>query len=79
MKKIFTLSDKARLEYSASICRVGDILPIEGSDFIGKTVVFGENMIVSKSEYKSGDIVIYCPIETVINKKFLSSNNLFNL
>lgn len=79
MKKIFTLSDKARLEYSASICRVGDILPIEGSDFIGKTVVFGENMIVRKSEYKSGDIVIYCPIETVINKKFLSSNNLFEL
>lgn len=64
MKKIFTLSKKASLEYSAAICRIGEVKPIKGSEFLGQTIVFGQSLVVRKDEMKEGDIVIYCPIET---------------
>lgn len=79
MKKIFTLSENASLEYSAAICKIGEVKPIEGSDFLGQTVVFGQNLVVRKDEMKEGDTVIYCPIETILNKGFLSTNNLYEL
>lgn len=79
MKKIFTLSENASLEYSAAICKIGEVKPIEGSDFLGQTVVFGQNLVVRKDEMKEGDVVVYCPIETILNKAFLSSNNLYEI
>lgn len=79
MKKLFTLSENASLEYSAAICRIGEVKPIEGSDFLGKTIVFGQSLVVRKNEMKEGDIVIYCPIETVLHKDFLSTNNLYEM
>lgn len=79
MKKIFTLSEKASLEYSAAICRIGEVKPIEGSEFLGQTIVFGQSLVVRKDEMKEGDIVIYCPIETILNKDFLSANNLYEM
>ena len=36
MKKVFTLSENASLEYSAAICRIGEVKPIEDSDFFRK-------------------------------------------
>lgn len=78
-KKLFTLSENASLEYCAAICRIGEVKPIEGSDFLGQTVVFGQNLVVRKDEMKEGDIVVYCPIETVLNKGFLSTNNLYEM
>lgn len=79
MKKIFTLSKKASLEYSAVICRIGEVKPIKGSEFLGQTIVFGQSLVVRKDEMKEGDIVIYCPIETILNKDFLSANNLYEM
>lgn len=79
MKKVFTLSENASLEYSAAICRIGEVKPIEDSDFLGKTIVFGQSLVVRKDEMKEGDIVIYCPIETVLHKDFLSANNLYEM
>lgn len=79
MKKIFTLSKKASLEYSAAICRIGEVKPIKGSEFLGQTIVFGQSLVVRKDEMKEGDIVIYCPIETILNKDFLSANNLYEM
>ena len=79
MKKIFTLSKKASLEYSAAICRIGEVKPIKGSEFLGQTIVFGQSLVVRKDEMKEGDIVIYCPIETILNKDFSSANNLYEM
>lgn len=58
MKKIFTLSEKASLEYSAAICRIGEVKPIKGSEFLGQTIVFGQSLVVRKDEMKEGDIVL---------------------
>lgn len=52
MKKIFTLSEKASLEYSAAICRIGEVKPIKGSEFLGQTIVFGQSLVVRKDEMK---------------------------
>lgn len=76
---VFTLSAKAQLEYCACIVKIGVIEPIENSDFLAKTYVNGFPIVVRKDEVKTGDILIYCPIETCINRKFLSVNNLFDL
>ena len=76
-KNVFTFSKEGNKEYSASIVRIGDLIPIEGSDYLVKTVVEGEDIVVRKDEVKTGDIMIYARIETVLDPDFLSSNNLY--
>lgn len=76
---LFKLSENAQLEYCACIVKIGQLEPIENSDFLSKTYVNGFPIVVRKEEVKEGDIMIYCPIETVLNRKFLSENNLFDL
>ena len=78
-KEIFTLSENAKLEYSCTVVQIGEVKPVEGSDFLGSTLVNGNPIVVRKDQIKEGDIMIYAPIETVLNKKFLSVNNLFEL
>ena len=73
----FTQSKNFLEEYSARIVVVDDIKPIEGKDKICLAVVAGMEVIVGKTEVNKGDILIYCPIETVINPDFLRLNNLY--
>ena len=78
-KEIFTLSKDAKLEYSCTVVQIGEVKPIEGSDFLGSTLVNGNPIVVRKDQIKEGDIMVYAPIETVLNKEFLSKNNLFEI
>lgn len=64
-------------EYCATVVKIGEIIPIEGSDFLGTTLVNGFSIIVRKDLIHEGDIMIYCPIETQLNETFLSSNDLY--
>ena len=73
-KEIFTLSENAKLEYSCTVVQIGEVKPVEGSDFLGSTLVNGNPIVVRKDQIKEGDIMIYAPIETVLNKQFLSVN-----
>lgn len=79
MKKIFTLSDNAKLEYSCTVIQIGEVKPIEGSDFLAQTLVNGNPVVIRKDMIKEGDVMVYAPIETVLNKQFLSINNLYEL
>lgn len=75
---LFTLSPEGiDGEYTATIVRVGKLRPIEGSDFLAATEVCGEDVVVRKDEVKEGDVMVYCRIETTLDKDFLSSNNLY--
>lgn len=76
MNKRFILSKEANPNYLATICRIGEIFPIEGADKLVKTVVNGYDIVIGK-DYKEGDIVVYFPVETAINELYLSKNNLF--
>ena len=65
-------------EYCCTIVRVGDIEPIQGSDFLGKTLVDGVQIVVRKDEVSKGDIMFYASNETELCEGFLSVNNLFS-
>ena len=74
---MLTKSSDFLQEYCATVVRIGAITPIEGSDFLGTTIVNGFSIIVRKDLIHEGDIMIYCPIETQLNETFLSSNDLY--
>ena len=81
MKKenLFTLSEKGKSgEYTASVVRVHNFRPIEGSDFLVLAEAAGEDVVIRKDEVNEGDIMVYCRIETVLDQSFLSANNLFD-
>ena len=76
MNKRFILTENANPNYLATICKIGELFPIEGADRLVRTVVNGYDITVSK-DYKEGDIVVYFPVESCINEMYLSANNLF--
>lgn len=45
-------------EYCCTIVKIGELFPIEGSDFLCKTLVNGFSIVVRKDEVKAGDIMI---------------------
>lgn len=77
--KVLSKSQKFTQEYCATVVQIGEIKPIEGSDFLGTTLVNGFPIVVRKDQVKEGDVMIYCPIETQINSQFLRVNNLYDI
>ena len=78
-KRLFSASENMKQEYCAEIVRIGEMKPIEGSDFLVQTIVDGFSIVVSKDEFTEGEPVIYCMNETALNKDFLSVNNQFEI
>ena len=62
--------------YLATICKIGEVFPIEGADRLVKIVINGYDIVIGKDN-KPGDIVVYFPVETSICEEFLSANNLY--
>lgn len=79
MNTPFTKSNDFKSEYSCAVVRVPELIPIEGSDFLAKTNIFGTQIVVRKDQVKEGDIMIYAANETQLNEEFLSVNNLFEI
>ena len=79
MKNILTSSKDISHEYCASIIRVGEMKPIEGSDYLAQVIVEGYSVVVRKDEVKPGDIMFYAANETMLNKDFLRVNNQFGI
>ena len=78
-ENLFTLSEKGKSgEYTASVVRVRNLRPIEGSDFLVLAEAAGEDVVVRKDEVHEGDVMVYCRIETVLDPEFLGANNLFD-
>lgn len=77
--KVFTKSENFKSEYSCAVVRVGELTPVEGSDFLAKTLVQGTQIVVRKDQVKEGDIMLYAANETALNEHFLSLNNLFEV
>ena len=78
-KTVFTKSDNFKSEYSCAVVKINELTPIEGSDFLAKTLVFGTQIVVRKDQVKEGDIMLYAANETQLNEVFLSVNNLFEI
>lgn len=72
-------SEHISREYCCTVVQIGEIASIEGADFLGKTLVNGFQVVVRKDAVHEGDVLVYCPIETVLNADFLAANNAFAL
>lgn len=79
MKNLFSKTENFKSEYCCSVVKVGTLTPIENSDFLAKTIINGESVVVRKDEIHDGDILFYVSNECQINQEFLSINNLFNI
>lgn len=79
MKSILTKSENFNQEYCATVVRIGEITPIEGSDFLGKVIIEGQSVVVRKDSIKTGEVMIYAANETVLNHDFLRVNNEFDI
>ena len=77
--KLINKNERFIQEYCATIVQINEVKPIEGSDFLGMTLVNGFPIVVRKDQVKEGDVMIYCPIETQLSHNFLKTNNLYEL
>jgi hypothetical protein len=77
--KLINKNERFIQEYCATIVKIGELKPIEGSDFLSVTLVNGFPIVVRKDQVKEGDVMIYCPIETQLNTNFLNINNLYEI
>jgi hypothetical protein len=77
MKEFFTQSKEMSHEYCCTVVRVGEVLPIEGSDFLGQVDVEGRTIVVRKDQVKAGDVMFYASNESQLDPDFLHVNNLF--
>lgn len=53
----------------ASIQKIKALEPIEGADAIEKATVLGWQLVVKKEEFKVGDMVVYCEIDSIMPDK----------
>ena len=53
----------------ASIRKISEIWPIEGSDFIELARINGWNVVVKKGEFQVNDFCIYCEIDSILPEK----------
>lgn len=66
---------KGSENYCATIVTIKDLFPVEGADRIVRTVIFGNNVIVSK-DTKLNEKFIYFVSGTRVNEEFCKYNNL---
>jgi len=77
MKELISQSKNMSTEYCATVVRVDEVKPIEGSDFLGVTVVEGRDIVVRKDAVHENDIMIYVSNECQLCREFLYKNNEF--
>ena len=63
MSKIFTMSAEGKSEYCCNAVKIGEIKPIDGSDFLGETMVNGQSVVVMKYQVHEGDVYFYAANE----------------
>lgn len=76
-QNILTASENIKSEYCCNIIRIGELHPIEGSDFLAQTYINGESVVVRKDQIKEGDIMFYAMNECALCNAFLSANSLY--
>lgn len=77
--KIFTMSKDGKSEYCANVVRLGELIPIEGSDFLAQTYIGDASLVVRKDQVHEGQFYFYISNECQINERFLSVNNLYEI
>lgn len=63
--------------YQAKIVQISEITTIPKADKLAKIEVDYNSVIINKNQIKKGDIVVYFPVNSIINLDFLSFTNSF--
>lgn len=67
---------KGSENYVCSVVKIGKIFDIEGADFVKRTVVNGNNVVVSK-DVKEDDMMLYFVSGTKLDATYCRKNNLY--
>lgn len=78
MSKLFSQSTDMKKEYCCSVVKIGEVLPIKDSDFLGKTLVDGFPVVVRKDQVFEGNVMFYAENECQFDHEFCRKNNLFD-
>lgn len=65
------------VNYVATVVKITNLHPIENANFIQRTVIYGNNVVISK-DIKIGDIMLYFNSGTKLNPDFCKLNNLYS-
>lgn len=68
---------KGSENYCCTVVEIDNLHPIEGADFIQRTLVYGNNVIIGK-DIKEGDVMLYFNSGTKLNPEFCKFNNLYS-
>ena len=63
--------------YCCTVIEIDNLHAIENADFIQRTVIYGNNVIIGK-DIKEGDIMLYFNSGTKLNPEFCKVNNLYS-
>lgn len=63
--------------YACTVVKMGEMHPIEGADKIQRTVLYGNNLIVSKA-VQEGDVMLYFVAATQLSEDLCFNNNLYD-
>lgn len=78
MKNVLSQSKDMTREYCATVVQIGELKPIENSDFLATVMVEGLEIVVRKDLVKTGSYMIYVANECQIDPQFLSVNNQYS-
>ena len=73
---MFYISEKANPNYLAKFVEISNIRKHPNADRLQVTTIDG-NDVITGTDIKVGDNVVYFPLECAINKDFLSATNSF--
>ena len=77
MRNLLSQSKDMSHEYCATVVQLGELTPIEGTDFLATVMVEGREIVVRKDRVKEGDVMIYVSNECQLDHLFLHYNNEF--
>lgn len=77
MNDLISKSENFKQEYCCTIVRIGQVQPIESSDFLGQVMVEGRTIVVRKDQVKEGNVMFYVSNECQVNGDFLSINSFY--
>lgn len=63
--------------YPATVVKIGELHPIQNADNLMRTVLFGNNLIVSKA-VQEGDVMVYFVAGTQLSEDLCYNNNLYD-
>ncbi len=63
--------------YAATVVTIKNIIPLANCDNVVHSNIFGNLVVVGKSDTKVGDRGLFFPVETRLSDEFLHENNLY--